>query len=161
MILALSLTAAALYALAAWRAWRLPDADDLAQRLLLPVALLAHAAALFLEIIHGRNLLIGLGEASSLFMWLSALMLWVFCLREPLQMLGVFQYPMAAACALWPALLHDNGNAIPLADWQVGIHIVFSLLSAGLLTLASLQALATAILDRVLHRPGNIASTLR
>jgi ABC-type uncharacterized transport system permease subunit len=161
MILSLSLIAALLYALTAWRASRLPTADALTQALLLPLALLAHGAALLLEIVHGRNLLIGLGEASSLFMWLSALMLWVFCLREPLQLLGLFQYPIAAVCALWPALFHDNGNAIPLADWKVGVHIVFSLFSAGLLTLASLQALATAVLDRVLHHPGNIALARR
>ncbi len=161
MPLTLSLIAAALYALTAWRAWRLPQEDRLAQRVLLPLALLTHAAALGFEIVHGSNLLIGVGEAASLFMWLSALMLWVFCLREPLQMLGLIQYPIAALCALWPGLQRDSGNAIPLADWKVGIHIVFSLFSAGLLTLASLQALATSILDRVLHHPGNIALARR
>lgn len=161
MPLTLSLLAAVLYAVSAWRALRLPAEDRLAQRLLVPLALLAHGSALALEIVHGRNLLIGIGEAASLLMWLSASMLWLFCLREPLRMLGLFQYPIAAVCALAPSLIHDAGNAIPLADWKIGVHIVLSLFSAGLLTLASLQALATAILDRVLHHPGSIGLARR
>lgn len=157
----LAVLAAALYLVAAWRAWRMPAADALSQRLLLPVALTGHALALWLAIVHGANLLIGVGEALSLLMWLSALMLWAFCLREPLRLLGIVLYPLAALCAIAPLLMVDAGNAIPLADWKVGVHIVLSLLSAGLLTLASLQALATAVLDRVLHHPGNIGLARR
>jgi len=161
MSLILSLIAALLYAGAAWRAARNTQADVLSQRALIPVALALHAAALLLQTVFGSKLQIGVGEAASLLAWLSALMLWVFCLREPLQALGVVNYPFTALCALWPALATAEVNPIPLDDWRLGVHIVLSLLSAGLLTLAAIHALAIAILDRVLHRPDSIALARR
>ena len=161
MPLILSLIAALLYAGAAWRAARNTQADVLSQRVLIPVALALHAAALLLQTVFGSKLQIGVGEAASLLAWLSALMLWVFCLREPLQALGVVNYPFTALCALWPALAAGEVNPIPLDDWRLGVHIVLSLLSAGLLTLAAIHALAIAILDRVLHRPDSIALARR
>ncbi|HWY23300.1 MAG TPA: cytochrome c biogenesis protein CcsA [Nevskia sp.] len=159
--LILSLIAALLYAGAAWRAARSPQADPLWQRALLPVALALHALALLEQTLFGDHMLIGVGEVASLLAWLSALMLWVFCLREPLQALGVVTYPFAAACSLLPLLPGREGNPIPLDDWRLGVHIILSLLSAGLLTLAAIHALAIAILDRILHRPDNIALARR
>ncbi|MBV8062487.1 MAG: cytochrome c biogenesis protein CcsA [Nevskia sp.] len=161
MPLILSLTAALLYAVAAWRAARGPQADALSQRVLVPLALLLHAAALLAETLSGSRMLIGVGAVASLLAWLSALMLWIFCLREPLQTLGVVTYPFAALCALLPLLPSRVGNPIPLDDWRLGLHIVLSLLSAGLLTLAAIHALALAILDRILHRPDNIVLARR
>lgn len=159
--LILSLIAALLYAGAAWRAARSPQADALSQRALVPLALALHALALIEQTLFGRHMLIGIGEVASLLAWLSALMLWVFCLREPLQALGVVTYPFAALCALLPLLPGRDGNPIPLDDWRLGVHIILSLLSAGLLTLAAIHALAIAILDRILHRPDNIALARR
>lgn len=158
MSLPFALAAAVLYAYAAWRARRGQNA--IASDAVL-VAILAQGVALSVEVIHAESLTIGIAEALSVLAWLSALMLWVFCLREPLQMLGLVLYPICAVLVLGPALFHDTGTAIPLADWKIGIHILFSLLSAGLLTLASLQALSTAALDRILHRPENLAAANR
>lgn len=153
MSLAYSLVALLLYAVAGARALRTEAAG---QSAIVGLALVAHSLALGQQAIDGSNLHIGIVESLSMLAWLSALMLWVFCLREPMQALGVVQYPLTGLAALAPALLHDRGNPIPLADWKIGIHIVFSLLSAGLLTLASIQAFATALLDRLLHQPGRI-----
>jgi ABC-type uncharacterized transport system permease subunit len=154
MSLAFSLVAAALYALAGWRALRARfDREHLA----LTVALLAHAAALSQQVISGPNLVIGIAESLSLLGFLSSLMLWVFCFREPLHALGIVHYPITALWVLAPALFSDYGHPIPLADWKIGLHIVFSLLSAGLLTIASIQAMATLALDRMLRQPSNMA----
>ncbi len=158
MSILFSLVAALLYAFASWRA---TQARHRGQSLILSGALLAHAAALSQQVLAGGNLLIGVAESASLLAWLSALMLWVFCLREPLQVLGIAQYPIAAICVLAPTVLRDSGAPIPLADWKIGIHIVLSLLSAGLLTLASIQAVATQILDRMLHRRRNMRLVMR
>ena len=161
MPLITSLIAAALYAVAAWRAARSAQADTLSQRALIPAALLLHAAALIGQTTQSHELLIGVGEAASLLSWLSALMLWVFCLREPLQALGLVHYPFTAVCALLPLLPSASRGPIPLQDWRLGVHIILSLFSAGLLTLAAIHALAIAILDRILHRPDNIALARR
>jgi ABC-type uncharacterized transport system permease subunit len=161
MSVALSLIAAALYVGAAWRAWRAAAAEPWVQYALVPLALLAHAGALAQQTVIAHQLVIGVGEAASLLAFLSALMLWAFCLREPLQALGVADYPLAAVCALWPALAVNRGAPIPLDDWRLGLHIVLSLLSAGLLTLAAINALGAAILDRILHRPDSLALARR
>jgi ABC-type uncharacterized transport system permease subunit len=161
MTLSLSLIAALFYAAAAWRALRATAVDALSLRALVPLALALHAAAFLGQTVSGQRLLIGVAEAASLLTWLSALMLWVFCLREPLQALGAVHYPLTALCLLWPALAGNSGTPIPLDDWRLGLHIVLSLVSAGLLTLAAIHALALAILDRVLHRPDNIALARR
>ncbi|MGQ3058495.1 MAG: cytochrome C assembly family protein [Nevskia sp.] len=149
MSLAYSLIAAALYAFAGWRALR---ARFDREHLVLTMALLAHAAALSQQVINGPNLIIGIAESVSMLGLLSSLMLWVFCFREPLHALGVVHYPITAIWALAPVLFTDHGHPIPLADWKIGLHIVFSLLSAGLLTLASIQAVATLSLDNMLRR---------
>lgn len=153
MPLAFSLIAALLYAVAGWRATR---AQHRGQQTLVAAALVAHALALNQQVFVGEDVRIGIVESISLLAWLSALMLWVFCLRESLQALGAVQYPVTAVAAIAPALLHDSGNTIPLADWKIGIHIVFSLLSAGFLSLAAIQAVATAALDRLLRSPGRL-----
>ncbi len=153
MSLFYSLAAAALYLFAGWRALRVRHAG---QQIVVGVALLAHGLALGRQVIVGSDVLIGIVESISLLAWLSAAMLWLFCLRESLQVLGAVQYPVTALAALAPALLHDSGNVIPLAEWKIGIHIVFSLLSAGFLTLAAIQAVATALLDRMLRNPGRM-----
>src|ERR1700757_4125364 len=128
MPLILSLIAALLYAVAAWRVARGPQGDALSQRALVPAALTLHIAGLLAGTVQGGELMIGVGAAASLLAWLSALMLWVFCLREPLQVLGVVTYPFAAVCALLLLLPGRAGNPIPLDDWRLGVHIVLSLL---------------------------------
>ena len=153
MSLTFSLIAAVLYAFSGWRALRTKVEGE---QLVLTIALLAHAAALSQQAVSGSNLVLGIGEALSMLGFLSSLMLWVFCFREPLHALGVVHYPVTALWALAPVVFSDHGHPIPLADWKMGLHIVFSLLSAGLLTLASIQAIATLSLDRMLRRPANI-----
>ncbi|WP_293002125.1 cytochrome c biogenesis protein CcsA [Nevskia sp.] len=153
MSLLFSLIASAFYAFAGWRALR---AQYDRERLVLTLALLAHGLALSQQVVSGGNLVIGIAESLSMLAFLSSLMLWIFCFREPLHAIGAVHYPVTALWVLAPAVFTDHGHPIPLADWRIGLHIVFSLLSAGLLTLASIQAVATLSLDRMLRKPGNM-----
>lgn len=115
------------------------------------LALALHAAALFGQIFSGGNLTLGVTEALSVFSWQAAVFLWVLCLFQPVQALGVAIFPLAAlavvAAALWPTSV----TAIPLTDWKIQLHVVLSLFSAGFLTLAAAQAVTLAIQDRLLH----------
>lgn len=159
MLLSLGLLAATLYAVAGWRIWRaghLPAA-------LLPITLALHAAALSLQIFHAGSLRLGLAESVSLFAWQSALTLWSFSLREKLESLGMFLYPFVGLCALFGVFTSNtHGDLIPISDWHVEVHIIISLLSAGILTIACIQAVALAVLERVLrHRGGGIAVVRR
>lgn len=152
-MLGLSILVAILYAVGSFRAWR-AERDTSPIRFAVPAALALHALVLAQQTWHGGSLQIGVGEAASLFAWQAALILWIFCLGAPLQGLGVAAYPLAAACVLWAASAPNQGQRI--GDWTVGLHVLFSLLSAGLLTLAAIHALGLGILDRILHRPENL-----
>jgi len=159
MLLLFGLIATALYALAGWRIWRgaaLPSG-------LLPLTLALHAAALSLQIFHAGSLRLGLAESVSLFAWQSALTLWVFSQREPLQSLGLVMYPFTGLCAVFGVFTSNTrGDLIPIGDWHLEVHILISLLAAGILSIACIQALALAVLERVLrHRGGGIAVVRR
>lgn len=114
-------------------------------------AILLHGSLVGHQIFHGGSITIGINEALSLFTWQSAVLLWAFCWKEPLRTLGIAIYPLAGFCAVWAALYPTSVSNIPLLDWKARSHIVLSLLSAGVLTLAAVQAGALALQDQFLH----------
>jgi len=143
-----SLAAAAYFfcALSHWRGLAARAASWLA-----PAALALHAGALLGAVVHDGNLTLGVTEALSMFAWQAALLLWALCLVQPVQILGVAIYPLAAVAALWAAFWPTPVAAIPLSDWKIQLHVVLSLFSAGFLTLAAAQAVTLAAQDRLLH----------
>jgi ABC-type uncharacterized transport system permease subunit len=150
MNLALAIIASLFYCAAAFSVWRRVGSHSFAHWLVMP-ALLMHGWELAHQVLHDGAVTIGVSEAASLFAWQSALLLWVFCLKQPLHALGLAIYPLAAAsvlvAAIWPTGISE------LADWNLRLHILLSLLSAGMLTLAAVQACALALQDRFLHHP--------
>ena len=114
-------------------------------------ALALHAGALLGGVVHDGNLTLGVTEALSMFAWQAALLLWVLCLAQPVRILGVAIYPLAAVAALWAAQWPTPVAAIPLSDWKIQLHVVLSLFSAGFLTVAAAQAVTLAVQDRLLH----------
>lgn len=146
--LPIAVVGALFYAASGVASWRRQDALTR----LVPVALALHLAALFFGLVQDGNLRIGVTEAASLFAWQSALLLWLFAFREPIAINGVAIYPLAALFAVWAALMPSPVSRLNVSDWQVSAHVLLSLMSAGLLTLAAVQATALAIQDRLLHR---------
>lgn len=143
-----SLLALPVYLACGLAAWQQPQR----LRWLAPAALVLHLAALMLSLVHQGSLRIGVTEAASLFAWQSALLLWLFSFREQVAVNGVAIYPMAALFAVWAAAEPSPVTQVRVSDWQVSLHVLMSLLSAGLLTLAAVQSVALALQDRVLHR---------
>jgi ABC-type uncharacterized transport system permease subunit len=147
-ILLFSLLAAPLYAASGYASWqRRPWLIGAAG-----AAILVHLGALLLGLVHQGYLRIGVTEAASLFAWQSALLLWLFSFREPVAINGVVIYPLAGVFALWAAAMPSPATTVSIGNWQVSLHVLMSLLSAGLLTLAAVQSAAVAIQDRLLHR---------
>lgn len=145
--LTLTVLAVSLYVGAGYLAWR-------GNRWLawtVAAALVFHSATLSGQLLHGGGLHIGVTEALSLFAWQSALLLWAFSWREPVSVNGLLIYPLAglfAACATaWPSPLND----VDVLSWKISLHILISLLAAGVLTLAAVQAVALAIQERLLR----------
>ena len=143
-----SLLALPLYLGSAVMAWKSP------QRLpwLPPLALALHLAALGLGLVHEGSLRIGVTEAASLFAWQSAFLLWLLAQRERIAVNGTAIYPLAAVFAIWAAATPSPVTNVRISDWQVSMHVMLSLLSAGVLTLAAVQSVALAVQDRLLHR---------
>jgi ABC-type uncharacterized transport system permease subunit len=149
MTAAFAVGAALAYLAVAQRVRALPDP---VARAVAAAAIALHGAALFSQIFSGGQLVLGVTEAASLFSWQAALLLWALCLIQPLRILGVVLYPLAAVAALAAASWPTPAGAIPLLDWKIQMHVVLSLFSAGFLTLAAAQAVTLALQDRVLHR---------
>ncbi|TJY62114.1 hypothetical protein E4T66_07740 [Sinimarinibacterium sp. CAU 1509] len=116
-----------------------------------PLALALHGWTLGHHVFHGGAVTIGINEAISLFTWQSALLLWALCFREPLKMMGAAIYPIAGLAAMIASAFPSPISNIESVDWKARTHIVLSLLSAGLLTLAAVQAGLLAVQDRLLH----------
>jgi ABC-type uncharacterized transport system permease subunit len=152
MTFPIALIAAVLYAATALLIWRQPRAERPLEGGLSLLAILLHGAALGGQILHGGSMNIGVNEAVSLFALQSALLLWALSWREPLRALGLAIYPLAAFTAIWAATLPTPLAGPPIADWKLRTHVVLSLFSAGLLTIAAMQAGALALQDRLLHR---------
>lgn len=132
-----------------------------AERALPAAGLLLHAVALSQHVFRGDAIALGITEALSLFAWQSALLLWALCWREPLRALGLVVYPvagiMAIAAAIWPSPVSD----VTISDWKVRSHVVLSLFSAGLLTLAAVHAALLAIQERLLHGHHRLTPLMR
>lgn len=152
-----ALLAAVAYAICGFWAWR--SNPWLARLAPVPIAL--HLVVLLLTMVHEGSLRIGITEAASLFAWQSALLLWVFSFRERIAVDGVVIYPMAAVFAVWASLMPSPVSNVKLGDWQVSLHVLLSLLSAGLLTLAAVQASALAVQERLLHRHRAVPASSR
>jgi ABC-type uncharacterized transport system, permease component len=150
--------ALAFYLLAGWFALRRPQVPLWTPAL----ALALHGVALGMQIYHGSALRFGIPESASLFAWQSAATLWVFSRRDQLDALGIVLYPLVGLLALAGAIgSNARGDVIPISDWRIQMHILLSLFAAGLLTVACFEAIALAVLDRLLHRPGNLAMARR
>lgn len=152
MLTFLTLAAAALYLYAALLIWR--DASQVrpGERLILLLALALHAGALAHQIVQPGGVALGTSQALSLFCWQSAALLWLLCWREPLRILGVGIYPLAAVALLLVLALPSSIVEAPITGGQRQAHLMLALLSAGLLTLAAVQSVALAIQDQLLHR---------
>jgi len=152
MTFALILIALLLYSAAAWLIWRHPQSELALERSLACGAIVLHAGVLGHAALGGDSIHIGISEAASLFTLQSALLLWLLSWKEPLRALGLAIYPLAGVAAVWAAALPTPLEGTPIADWKLRWHIVLSLFSAGLLTIAAMQAGALALQDRLLHQ---------
>src|SRR5688572_637054 len=94
--------AATAYLACALGQWRRAGAGVIAW--ITPAALALHAFALVGAIVQGGSLTLGVTEALSTFAWQAAVLLWILGMVQPVQVLGIAIYPLAAVAALWAAL---------------------------------------------------------
>jgi ABC-type uncharacterized transport system permease subunit len=126
--------------------------------LFLPLAL--HAALLTRSILAQEGLFLGVGNAVSVIIWLTAVIYWLGGFFYRLEGLQAMVVPTAALLSLLPLVLPPLH---PLANTHLNAfkaHLIIALLAYSLFTIASLHVLMMAVMERRLHR-GNLPQFLQ
>jgi ABC-type uncharacterized transport system permease subunit len=125
-------------------------------------AVVLHALVLYPELMTGHGLNMGFFNAASLVALLMVFLLLLTALRQPVENLGIPVLPIAAvtlALGFWNPGGHTD---ITSTNWQLDMHILFSVLAYSLFSLAAVQALLLDVQDRHLRnrRPGGFIRAL-
>lgn len=156
-IILLYVLAAALYGLLAWRYWRTRrDAVDGAAApstlargaILVPLAL--HALLLYLTLIDAEVMRFGFGHALSAMLWLAVALYWVESFFVRLDGLQMLVLPLAAASVVLPAIFPGFAATSP-DTLAFRLHLVVAMAAYSLFTIAALQAMMMALLEKRLH----------
>jgi ABC-type uncharacterized transport system permease subunit len=163
VVILLHVAAALLYAVAAYLCWP-ADADATsprrrAARVVIPVALLVHAFAIFMSVATPDGLDLSFANALSVVAGLVVLVAWAARLLRLLPALPAMLLPVAAVCALLPALVRTP-HRFPYADepWAA-IHIAVALLAYASFVVAAMQAVVLTGLEKKLHHAAATAVT--
>jgi ABC-type uncharacterized transport system permease subunit len=139
------------YAAASWQIWRVPQQRPRSSGALVLAAVAVHGLAIGARSFHPSGWAIDWVSALNLFAWLASGLLWMLAMRQPVRLLGLVAYPFGVvACCL--ALVTPVEAVTARQGTLLALHITLSMLSAGLLTLAAVQAGLLALQDRWLHQ---------
>ena len=117
--------------------------------IVLPLAL--HTILLYRSVFAGGQMYLGVGNAVSVIIWLTVLIYWVGGFFHRLEGLEAI-ITAAAALLAWSPLLLPSAHPLSHTDLLAfRLHLVISLLAYSLFTIASLQALLMATLEKRLH----------
>ncbi len=126
------------------------------------IALVLHGFILYQGTILTAGYNLGIFNAFSLVAFTIAAILLISSLSKPVENLGIILLPIAAFTLIlqlrFPGLHLLNTNA----SWGLKLHVLISLIAYSLLTLASVQAILLAILDKRLHdrKPGTFVRAM-
>jgi ABC-type uncharacterized transport system permease subunit len=125
-------------------------------------AVLCHLLALYHGVMSPKGLNLSFFNVLSLTSWAAALLVLLSALKQPLENLGIVVLPFAAVALLLQTLSASDSTAIEIVGSGLKTHILLSILSYGVLTLAALQALLLAIQTRYLRNrhPGGFIRAL-
>ncbi len=152
--------AALAYAALAALIWRplqhgsIPTTTGKAVRTCLLGALVLHGIALYQSVLPASGLYLGWALALSAAIWLGMLIFWLESLASSINGLLLILLPASAVvCAL--AAIFPIGHLVAHANNELlHLHLLIALMAYGLVTVAALQSILMATLDRYLHRPG-------
>ncbi|OZI38888.1 hypothetical protein CEK29_20550 [Bordetella genomosp. 5] len=116
-------------------------------------ALVLHGIALWQSMLGTQHLFIGWALAMSAAIWLGLLVFWLESLLVRIDGLQLLLLPAATLVTLLAAVF-PQGQVVPhAANGWLRLHLLIALAAYGLITIAALQAMLMALLDRHLHRP--------
>jgi ABC-type uncharacterized transport system permease subunit len=155
MIILLHALVAAIYAIAAWARWPRSAAAATrrdAGRVLLALALLLHAIAIWRAIVHPDGLDLSFVNALSLVAGLAVLAAWLTGVLRTLPGVAAVVLPVAAVCALLPPLAASPHRVAFAGDAWAAAHIGIALIAYALFVVVAMQALVMTGLEKRLHR---------
>lgn len=117
--------------------------------LIVPLAL--HTLVLYQSMFNGSEMFFGVGDSISVIVWLSVMIYWIGGFFYRLEGLQVFIAGGAAALVWSPLVLPAVRPLVHTALPAFRLHLLISLAAYSLFTIASLQALTMAVLERRLH----------
>lgn len=124
------------------------------RRMCLLGAIVLHGAGLYMAILHSAShLYLGWALALSAALWLGMIVFWLESLVMRIDGLLLILLPAAAIVAADAAVFHHGHLVSNAGDEWLRIHLLIALTAYGLTTVAALQAMLMATLDRYLHRP--------
>lgn len=116
-------------------------------------ALVLHAIGLYAAMLGSGQLFVGWALALSAGVWLGLVVFWLESLVIRIDGLQLILVPAALLAALLAAIF-PQGMVVPHANSNLlRTHLVIALAAYGLITIAAMQAMLMALLDRHLHRP--------
>jgi len=129
--------------------------------LLVVAALVLHMLVLLQKFIGSEGLNFGIFNAISLLAWLIALLLLVAMLSRPVENLGIIVFPLAAL-AMGLDYNFTTEHFVDSDNFTLKLHILISILSYSVFTIAAIQAVLLAIQDQHLHNkhPGGFIRAL-
>jgi ABC-type uncharacterized transport system permease subunit len=131
-----------------------------ALHLLTGLPLLLHTWLLYESVFPGGGIYLGVGVSVSVIIWLAAVIYWIGGFFYRLEGLQVFVLGAAAVLVLLPLVL-PSVNPLPHTDLPAfRVHLTIALTAFSLFTIASLQALMLAVLERRL-REGPLPAILQ
>jgi ABC-type uncharacterized transport system permease subunit len=158
------LLAAAAYAILAWSLWKPLWSNETGQdgagvvagkvrRVCLAGAIALHGAGLAPSILPGSHgIYLGWALAFSAAIWLGMVVFWLESFAMRIDGLLLILLPVSALATLLAGVF-PTGHLIADAGEWLRLHLLIALMAYGLITVAALQAILMAALDRQLHRP--------
>jgi ABC-type uncharacterized transport system permease subunit len=156
VIILLHVLVAALYAATAWARWprgdEAPESRRSAGQVLLALALLLHAIAIFGAIVRPDGLDLAFANALSLVAGLAVLTAWLTGVLRTLPRVAAVILPVAAVCALLPPITASPHPIAFASEPWAAAHITVALCAYSLFVVVAMQALVMTGLEKRLHR---------
>jgi ABC-type uncharacterized transport system permease subunit len=126
------------------------------------IGLALHGLVLYADLFIEGGLNLSFFNAVSLAAWTVAGLLLISALTKPVENLAILALPIAAITVLLELRFPGSRLLDEGSGWELRVHVLTSMLAYSLLTLASAQAILTAIQDAHLrrHRPGGFIRAL-
>lgn len=125
-------------------------------------AVILHGLVLYPEVITREGLSMGFFNAASLVALFMVILLLLASLWQPVENIGIPILPITAVTLVLAVWNPGGHEYITSTNWQMDLHILFSVLAYSLFALAAAQALLLDVQDRHLRnrRPGGFIRAL-